>query len=127
MSARHGHSAASDALTKVLARSRRLANATRPVRDALSQAEHYADLRGRRHPVRSMSAPEALLVLALLERHAETLHGGELGEHLLQVAHGSEHEREQAIEAGRQAASIDAATWLRQTPLHRALTERASQ
>jgi len=40
-----------------------------------------------------MSGAEALLVLALLERHAETLHRGELGEQLLQIAHGSQHER----------------------------------
>jgi hypothetical protein len=125
VSAMQGNSAATEALEKVLERSARLAETTRPVRHALRQSERYTDLRGEHHPLQRMSSPEALLILALLERHAETLHRGELGEHLLQVAHASEHEREQAIEAGRHTASLSAAQWLRQTPLHRALTERA--
>jgi hypothetical protein len=127
MSARPRHNTATEALEQVLERSARLAETTRPVRDALWQSERYTDLRGQHYPLQSMSGPEALLVLALLERHAETLHRGELGEHLLRIAHGSEREREQAIDAGRHTASISAARWLRDTPLHRALTERASQ
>ena len=74
-----------------------------------------------------MSGAEALLVLALLERHAETLHRGELAEQLLTAAGAGDGERAQAIEAGRQVASTSAAQWLRQTPLHRALKQRASQ
>ena len=57
-----------------------IAEQTRPLRAALGQTEHYTDLRGHRHPLDAMTAAEALLVLALLERHAETLHRGELGE-----------------------------------------------
>ena len=67
-----------------------------------------------------MTAAEALLVLALLERHAETLHRGELGEPA-----NSWHRT--VIEARLELASMTAAQWLRQTPLHRALSERASQ
>ena len=74
-----------------------------------------------------MSAAEALLVLALLERHAQTLHRGELGEQLQHAARASGREREQALETGRELASLSAAQWLRGTPLHRALVERACQ
>ena len=66
-----------------------------------------------------MSAAEALLVLALLERHAETLHHSELSQ-------PAESWDRTVIEA-RPHASMTAAEWLRQTPLHHALTERASQ
>jgi hypothetical protein len=127
MSATDGNSAAVEALETVLARSAQLAEATWPLRHALTQTDCYTDLRDRQQLLAAMSAAEALLVLALLERHAETLQRGELGEQLLRAAHGSEREREQAIDAGRHTASLSAARWLRDMPLHRALTERASQ
>ena len=127
MRATDGNGAAIEALERVLERSARLADATRAVRHALRQSERYTDLRGQQHPLAAMSAAEALLVLALLERHAETLRRGELGEHLLHVAHGSERDQEQAIQASRHTASLSAARWLRDMPLHRALTQRASQ
>ena len=73
-----------------------------------------------------MSAAEALLVLALLERHASTLHRGELGEHLLRPNQPSA-EQETLDRAHRRLAAISATEWLHQTPLYRALTERASQ
>ena len=111
-----------------LEREARIARETRPLRHALRQTEHYTDLRGHHHPLAAMSAAEALLVLALLERHAGTLHRGELGEHLVNaIGAPSDAGRHGAIEAGRQEASLDAPEWLRQTPLHRALTQRASQ
>jgi hypothetical protein len=105
----------------------RIAEQTRPLRAALKQTEHYTDLRGVPHPLTQMSGAEALLVLALLERHAETLHRGELGEQLLVAAAREGRERHQAIEAHHQLASLTATGWLRATPLHRALTKRASQ
>jgi hypothetical protein len=112
-----------------LEREARIAQETRPLRHALRQTERYTDLRAHHHPLAAMSAAEALLVLALLERHAETLHRGELAEHLVNAIIGapSDASRHGAIEAGRQEASLDAPEWLRQTPLHRALTQRASQ
>ena len=122
------HPAATARLAAALAeREARIAAETRPLRHALRQTERYTDLRGQTYMLATMSAAEALLVLALLERHAETLHRGELGEHLLTAAQAGDGERQKAIEAGRQVASIDAATWLRETPLHRALKQRASQ
>ena len=66
-------------------REARVALATQPLRQALNQREHYTDLRGVNHPLSDMSAAEASLVLALLERHAVTLHRGELAEHLLRL------------------------------------------
>jgi len=110
-----------------LERTLRIAEQTRPLRAALNQSERYTDLRGQHHSLAAMSAAEALLVLALLERHAQTLHRGELGEQLLHATRASGLERQQALEAGRSLASSSAAEWLRGTPLHRALTERASQ
>ena len=103
----------------------RIAIATRPVRESLTQREHYTDMRGEPHPLATMSSAEALLVLALLERHATTLHRGELGEYLLHRY--PQRGQETFDEAHRQLACISAAEWLRRTPLHRALTERASQ
>ena len=114
-------------LRAVMGREARIAEQTRPLRAALGQREHYVDLRGHQHPVRAMSAAEALLVLALLERHAETLHRGELAEQLLHAAPIAAPERREAIEAHRRIATNSAAQWLRATPLHRALTERACQ
>ena len=108
-------------------REARIAAETRPLRHALRQTERYTDLRGETYPLVAMSGAEALLVLALLERHAETLHRGELAEQLLTAAGAGDGERAQAIVAGRQVASTSAAQWLRQTPLHRALKQRASQ
>ena len=109
-------------------REARIAQETRPLRHALRQSDRYTDLRGNHHELSAMSAADALLVLALLERHAETLHRGELAEHLVTaIAATSDASRHGAIEAGRQAASLDAPAWLQQTPLHRALRERAIQ
>lgn len=108
-----------------LERETRIAVATRPVRRSLRQREHYTDMRGVLHPLASMSAAEALLVLALLERHAATLHRGELGEYLLRRY---PHPGQPALDqAHRELAGTSAADWLRTTPLHRALTQRASQ
>ena len=128
MSARRPETVTATELYAMMREDAQIADETRPLRAALKKAEHYTDLRGRRHPLAAMSASEALLVLALLERHAETLHRGELAERLLNAAAAtSDTERRDAIDAGRQAASISAATWLRQTPLYRALAERASR
>ena len=79
-----------------------------------------------KHSLSEMSAAEASLVLALLERHAVTLHRGELAEHLLRLEENSWWPMA-AVEAYRSLAITPAADWLRQTPLHRALIERTSQ
>jgi hypothetical protein len=107
-------------------REARVAAATQPLRQALNQREHYTDLRGVSHPLSAMSAAEASLVLALLERHAVTLHRGELAEHLLRLEESS-WQPETAVEAYGVLAAMAAEDWLRQTPLHRALTERTGQ
>ena len=78
------------------------------------------------HPLSGMSAAEASLVLALLERHAVTLHRGELAEHLLRLDENA-WQPATAVEAYRALAATAAEDWLRQTPLHRALTERTGQ
>jgi len=88
----------------------RVARETQPLRQALNQ----------------MSAAEASLVLALLERHAVTLHRGELAEHLLELEENS-WQPVAAVEAYRALTTTAAPDWLRQTPLHRALTERTGQ
>jgi hypothetical protein len=113
-------------LAKWLERETRIAVVTRPLRQALGQREHYTDLRGERHPLALMSAAEALLVLALLERHASTLHRGELGEHLLRPDPRSA-DQETLDRAHRGLAAVSATEWLHQTPLYRALRQRASQ
>jgi hypothetical protein len=69
---------------------------------------------------------DASLVLALLERHAVTLHRGELAEQLLRLEESS-WQPETAVEAYGVLAAMAAEDWLRQTPLHRALTERTGQ
>ena len=81
--------AAASLLRGWIEREARVAVATQPLRQALNQREHYTDLRGVNHPLSDMSAAEASLVLALLERHAETLHRGELAEHLLRLEESS--------------------------------------
>ena len=107
-------------------REARVAAATQPLRRALNQREHYTDLRGVDHPLSAMSATEASLVVALLERHAITLHRGELAEHLLRLEENS-WQPDAAVEAYGALATTAAEDWLRQTPLHRALTERTCQ
>jgi hypothetical protein len=107
-------------------REARVARETQPLRRALKQSQHYTDLRGVSHPLSETSAAEASLVLALLERHAVTLHRGELAEHLLWLERNSWWPMA-AVEAYRWLAITPAADWLRQTPLHRALIERTSQ
>lgn len=107
-------------------RESRVALATQPLRHALNQREHYTDLRGINHPLSDMTAAEASLVLALLERHAPTLHRGELAEHLLRLDNNS-REPAAAVEAYGTLATTAAEDWLRQTPLHCALTERTGQ
>ena len=104
-------------------REARIAAATQPLRRALNQRKHYTDLRGVNHPLSAMSAGEASLVLALLERHAVTLHRGELAEHLLRLEERS-WQPETAVEAYGMLPTTAAEDWLRHTPLHRALTER---
>lgn len=99
-----------------LERELRIATGTRPLRDALLQAERY-----RGHSVARMSASEALLVLALLERHAAALHRGELAECLTYP------DPREVQDLHRALAGLSARQWLRATPLHRALTQRASQ
>jgi hypothetical protein len=123
ISAAAAHAAAIDAAVE---REVRIAEQTRPLRAALNQTDRYTDLRGEHYPLAAMSGAEALLVLALLERHAETLYRGELGERLLR-APAAGHERDAAVETHRRIAPTGAADWLRATPLHRALTERGSQ
>jgi len=113
-------------LARFIAHERRIALATQPLRQALGQTERYTDLRGMDHPLSAMSAAEASLVLALLERHAVTLHHGELAERLLQLDERG-WQQETAVEAYGVLAATRAEDWLRQTPLHRALTERTSQ
>ena len=73
-----------------------------------------------------MSAAEASLVLALLERHAVTLHRGELAEHLRELR-AKACQPVAGVEAYRALTATAAHDWLRQTPLHRALTERTGQ
>jgi hypothetical protein len=107
-------------------REARVARETQPLRQALNQHEHYTDLRGVTHPLSEMSAAEASLVLALLERHAVTLHRGELAEHLLRLEENSWWPMT-AVGAYRSLAITQAADWLSQTPLHRALVERTGQ
>lgn len=113
-------------LEEWLERETRIAAVTRPVRRALGDREHHTDLRGDRHPLRNMSSAEALLVLALLERHASTLHRGELGNYLLRPDPRSA-EQKTLDRAHRRLAAMSATKWVHQTPLYRALTERASQ
>ena len=107
-------------------REARLALATQPLRRALNQREHYTDLRGVNHPLSDMTVPEVSLVLAVLETHAATLHRGELAERLVLLA-AANGPRPKAIEAYAGLAAAAAEDWLRQTPLHRALSERAAQ
>jgi hypothetical protein len=73
-----------------------------------------------------MSAAEASLILAILERQAVVLHRGELAEHLLRLMEAS-WRPEAAVEAYRALFATPANDWLRQTRLHRALTERVGQ
>ena len=108
-------------------REARVAAATQPLRRALNQREHYTDLRGVNHPLSAMSAAEASLVLALLERHAVTLHRGELGRAPARARGEAAGRRTAAVEAYHALAATAAEDWLRQTPLHRALTERTGQ
>ena len=109
-----------------LEREARVALATQPLRQALRQREHYTDLRGVNHLLSEMSAAEASLVLALLGRHAVTLHRGELAERLLRLDENA-WQPATAAEAYRGLAATAAEDWLRQTPLHGALTERTGQ
>lgn len=95
-------------------------------RRALNQREQYTDLRGVNHPLFAMSAAEASLLLALLERHAVTLHRGELAEQLLRLEENA-WQPDAAVEAYRALAATAAEDWLRQAPLHRAVTERTGQ
>jgi hypothetical protein len=118
--------AAASLLRGWMEREARVAGATQPLRQALNQRKHYTDLRGMNHPLPDMSAAEASLVLAMLERHAVTLHRGELAEHLLRLEENSWRPAG-AVEAYRALAATTAEGWLRQTPLHRALTERTGQ
>ncbi len=118
--------AAASLLRGWIEREARIAAATRLLRQALNQREHYTDLRGVDHPLSAMSAAEASLVLALLERHATALHRGELAEHLLRLEESS-WQPPSAVEAYGTLATTAAKDWLRRTPLHRALTERTGQ
>ena len=112
-----------------LEREARIALATQPLRQALRQREHYTDLRGVNHPLSGMSAAETSLVLALLERHAVTLHRGELAERLLRLDENA-WQPGTAVEAYRRAgrdrrrglASPDAAS-PRAHRAHRPVTE----
>jgi len=107
-------------------RESQVALATQALRQALNQREHYTDLRGVNHPLSDMSAAAASLVLAMLERHAVMLHRGELLEHLLRLEENS-WQPAAAVEAYRALVATPAEEWVRQTPLHRALTERTGQ
>lgn len=117
--------AAASRLRGWMEREARIAGATQPLRQALNQREHYTDLRGVDHPLSAMSAAEASLVQALLEQHATTLHRGELAEHLLRLEERC-WQPKTAVEAYGVLAAMAAEDWLRQTPLHRALTERTA-
>ncbi len=121
-----GAVAATCAVCHWLEREARVAVATQPLRRALNQHRHYTDLRGVNHPLSDMTAAEASLVLALLKRHAITLHRGELAERLLRLDESC-WQPAAAVAAYRALVTTPADDWLRQTPLHRALTERADQ
>jgi hypothetical protein len=118
--------AAASRLRGWMERESRVALATQPLRRALNQRDHYTDLRGVTHPLPDMSAGEASRVLALLERHAVTLHRGQLAEHLLRLEENS-WQPDPAVEAYRALVATPAEEWVRQTPLHRALIERTGQ
>jgi hypothetical protein len=118
--------AAASLLRGWIEREARIAIATQSLRRALDQRERYTDLRGVDHPLADMSAAEASLVLALLDRHAVTLHRGELAEHLLRLEENS-WEPKAAVEAYGVLAATAAEDWLRRTPLHRALIECSGQ
>jgi hypothetical protein len=106
-----------------LARERRVASATRPMRESLRGREQFTDTQGVRHELASMSADEAALVLAFLERYAGTLHRGELAEYLP----GAPGEPSAPCEPHRRLAGMTAQQWLACTPLVAALRERASR
>ena len=118
--------AAASLLRDWIEREARIAAATQPLRRALNQREHYTDLRGVNYPLSEMSAAEASLVLGLLDQHAATLHRGELAEYVLRLEEGSWRPAA-TVEAYGALAATAAEDWLRQTPLHRALTERTGQ
>lgn len=99
-----------------LEREIKIAAGTAALRDTLAQAEHYAG-----HPVSEMSATDALIVLALLERHASTLHRGALAECLIAP------QPTQVAALHRELRSATAQQWLRATPLHQALCHRAGR
>ena len=125
--------AAASLLRGWMEREARVAVATQPLRQALNQRNHYTDLRGVNHPLSEMSAAEASLVLALLERHAVTLHRGELAEHLLRLeesvvaAGGGRRGIRRAGRHGRRGlASPDAAS-PRAHRAHRPVTENEKE
>ena len=118
--------AAASLLRGWMEREARIAAATQPLRQALNQRNHYTDLRGVNHPLPDMSAAEASLVLAMLERHAVMLHRGQLAEHLLRLEENS-WQPAAAVEAYRALVATPAEEWVRQTPLHCALIERTGQ
>jgi hypothetical protein len=74
-------------------------------------------MRGVNHRLSEMSAAEASLVLALLERHAVTLHRGELADRLLRLEENAS-QAAAAVDPYRALMSTAAEAWLRQTPLH---------
>jgi hypothetical protein len=113
-------------LADFIASESRVAIATGPLRAALRQRDHFTDRHGGRHPLSAMTATEAGLLLALLDRHTTVLWRGELGEYLLR-RYPDRGRQPRLDEEHRELSAMSAAEWLRTTPLHRALTERACQ
>ena len=108
-----------------LARQADLAAATRPLRDRLRRDDRWTDRHATRHAIAAIDREYAAAIVAFLERRARMLHAGELAEYLLapephgdQASLALEHEQ-------RELADTDPLTWLRATPVMRALTARA--
>ena len=102
-----------------------LAAATRPLRDRLRREDHWTDRHGAGHAIAAIDREYAAAIVAFLERRAPMLHDGELAEYMLapephgdQASLAFEHEQ-------RELADTDPLTWLRATPVMRALTARA--
>ena len=108
-----------------LERETRLALATRTLRAQLADPDAWTDHRGRRHPIEAMSADEARVVMRLLRRRARGLHRGAVAEYLLAPYPHRRHPQPVVDAAHQQLADTDPQTWLRATPLVRALTDRA--
>src|SRR5512132_2875264 len=107
-----------------LERETRLALATRTLRAQLADPDAWTDHRGR-HPIEEMSPDEARVVMRLLRRRARGLHRGAVAEYLLAPYPHRQHPQPVVDAAHQQLADTNPQTWLRATPLMRALKDRA--